>query len=84
MLAKQEKPRPRGRPKNERRPPGENPPKSVVAALKASEEYAEWFRELVEHCRKVTGWGYLDGSNVLERGPIAVAKEVGFRDPPKR
>jgi hypothetical protein len=64
---------------------GAMPPRVIVASLKASEEYRDWFEGLIEHCRSTSGWPDLPAATIIERGLRCFAKEQGYEpEPPRR
>jgi hypothetical protein len=52
-------------------------PKKIIAGLRGSDEFREWFDRLIKQLR-------LPASVALEHGLAALAKERGFEPPPER
>jgi len=57
---------------------GPLPPRSLIAAVKGSAAFETWFAELLEYCRRESGWSTLPASSVIERALVAFAKTEGF------
>jgi len=53
------------------RPKGPSVPRKMIAAFKGTEDFSQWIKALMRHCR-------MPASSIIENALIDYAKKVGF------
>jgi hypothetical protein len=60
------------------RPKADKPTRDSVISFRVTDEFADWFDGLVEHCRRDVRWHSLPPPAVIVQALICLAKERGY------